>query len=85
MDEDQEITSYEMNITEHDELQMIVSIKDKQLICHMKANQAFSFLMIFIATLGRLVTLGHVDGDLSAFFKKGPGGEDPTGGAALPH
>lgn len=85
-DEDQEVTAYEMTITEDDELQLRVAVGDKELICHMKVNQAFSFLTLFIVTLGRLVSIGFADGDLGIFLgKKGSGGETPRGSSPLSH
>jgi len=85
-EEDQEVTAYEMTITETDELQLRIAVGEKEIICHMKVNQAFSFITLFIVTLGRLVTTEFVDGDLGIFLgKKGSGGDDPPGGAASFH
>ena len=86
-DEEQEITAYEMSVTEGDELKMRIAVGDKERICYMKVNQAFSFITLFIVTLGQMVSLAYAEGDLGIFLgkKKGPGGEDPTGSSSLLH
>ena len=86
-EEEQEITSYEMSATEGDELRMRIAVGDKELICYMKVNQAFSFITLFIVTLGQMVSLAYAEGDLGIFLgrKKGSGGDDPMSGSALPH
>lgn len=88
-DENQEVTAYELTTTEGDELRLRIAVGGKELVCYMRVNQAFSFLTLFIVTLGRLVSTNFAEGDLRTFFtggkRGGPGGDNPPGGVTPLH
>ena len=85
-EESQEVTSYEMTVTDSEELRLKIAVGDRELICHMRVNQAFSFLILFVAALGRLSSAAFAEGDLGIFSRKRPPeGEDPTGSSTPLH
>ena len=86
-EKEQEVTAYELTTTEGDELRLRIAVGGKELVCYMKVNQAFSFLTLFIVTLGQLVSTNFAEGDLRAFFGRrgGPGGTTPMSGGSPLH
>lgn len=81
-EEDQEITSYDISVTEMSELRVRVTVGDKTLIWHFKVDQAFSFLILFVSALG---TLAVGSANILLMTDEASGGEDPTGGTSPLH